>query len=114
SARSTTGTIAVRCARDAISGTTPPKMRWTSCERITSDLSETSSPAPSSTAADVSSHDVSIPRTLMDAVSAVHGNELHLHLPRPHAKARREPSGIDVDEMRQRIGEGNHRANGAY
>ena len=37
SARSTTGTMLVRCARDAISGTTPPNTRWMSCERITSE-----------------------------------------------------------------------------
>src|SRR6478672_7741450 len=62
SAWRTTGTIAVRWCRDAISGTTPPKMRWTSCDRMTSDSSVASSPRPESTAADVSSHDVSMPR----------------------------------------------------
>ena len=30
-----------RCARDAISGTTPPKMRCTSCDRITSERMRT-------------------------------------------------------------------------
>jgi hypothetical protein len=52
----------VRCARDASSGTTPPNTRCTSCERITSESSRTSSPAPVSTAAEVSSHEVSMPR----------------------------------------------------
>src|SRR5687767_10648578 len=60
-ARSTTGTMLVRCARDASSGTTPPYTRWTSWERMTSDFCDTSSPEPSSTAAEVSSHEVSIP-----------------------------------------------------
>src|SRR3954464_1646535 len=61
-ARWTTGTMLVRGARDAISGTTPPKTRCTSCDKMTRDFCSTSSPLPSSTAADVSSHDVSMPR----------------------------------------------------
>src|SRR6185295_3638572 len=58
----------VRCAREAISGTTPPNTRWMSWDRITSDFCTTSSPLPSSTAADVSSQDVSIPKILVIAV----------------------------------------------
>src|SRR6185369_7904162 len=58
----------VRCARDAISGTTPPKTRWTSCDRITSERWTTSSPLPSRTAAEVSSHEVSIPRIRVNLV----------------------------------------------
>src|ERR1700682_2249244 len=79
-ARSTTGTMLVRCARDAISGTTPPKTRWISCERITRDFWETSSPSPSRTAADVSSHEVSIPRmrvTCASALSRLHQKSIH-------------------------------------
>ena len=49
SARDTTGTMLVRCARDAISGTTPPKTLWMSCDRMTSDFCFTSSPVPSRT-----------------------------------------------------------------
>jgi len=60
-ARSTTGTMLVRCAREAISGTTPPNTRWTSCDRITRDFWVMSSPSPSRTAAEVSSQDVSMP-----------------------------------------------------
>src|SRR2546423_3174 len=54
----------VRCASDAISVTTAPNTRWMSCDRITSDFWVTSSPCPSSTAAEVSSQEVSIPRIL--------------------------------------------------
>src|SRR4051794_35975816 len=61
SARSTTGPIARRWSREAISGTTPPVSRWTSsCEATTFD----STSRPSTTiAAAVSSHEVSMPRT---------------------------------------------------
>ena len=67
-ARRVTGSMAVRCARDANSGTTPPYTRWTSCERITSDFSDVESPEPSRIAADVSSHDVSIANTRVTGV----------------------------------------------
>src|SRR5882762_2052955 len=59
SARSTVAGSAARCARLASSGTTPPKIWWMSCERIT----RLASSPETSTAADVSSHDVSMPRT---------------------------------------------------
>src|SRR5688500_16885428 len=62
SARDTTGTMLVRCSREAISGTTPPNTRCMSCDRITSDFRATASALPWRTDADVSSHDVSIPR----------------------------------------------------
>ena len=63
SARSVTGTTDVRCSRDAISGTTPPKSRCTSCERITSERRVAAADGPSTTAADVSSQELSMPRT---------------------------------------------------
>src|SRR5256886_4922918 len=59
SARSTTAGRAARCARLASSGTTPPKILWMSCERMT----RLASSPFTRTAADVSSHEVSIPRT---------------------------------------------------
>src|SRR3974377_1530487 len=67
----TTGTMLVRWAREASSGTTPPKTACASWERITRDriAAEPRSPLPSplsppsTTAADVSSHDVSMPST---------------------------------------------------
>src|SRR3989454_5404412 len=64
-ARSTTAGSAARCARLANSGTTPPNTLWMSCDRITRLASAGGRPARSatSTAAEVSSHDVSIPRT---------------------------------------------------
>src|SRR5262245_3181747 len=58
-ARSTTAGSAVRCARLASSGTTPPKTLCTSCDRM---MRLASSPF-TRTAADVSSQDVSMPRT---------------------------------------------------
>src|SRR5437867_1957847 len=61
SARSTTGTITSRCRRDASSGTTPPYGPWTSsCEATTLDRMRRPS---TSTAAAVSSHELSIPST---------------------------------------------------
>src|SRR5881628_672925 len=64
-ARSTTAGSAARCARLASSGTTPPKTLWMSCERMIKLASSGAPPRlpPTSTAADVSSHDVSMPRT---------------------------------------------------
>src|SRR5688500_8687783 len=59
SARSTTAGSAVKCARLANSGTTPPKTLWMSCDRIT----RLASSPLTRTAADVSSQDVSMPRT---------------------------------------------------
>src|SRR5262245_20878524 len=61
SAFSTTGTITSMCRRDANSGTTPPYGAWTSsCEATTFE----STRRPSARiAADVSSHEVSMPRT---------------------------------------------------
>src|SRR5207302_1137219 len=61
SARSTTGTITSRCRREASSGTTPPYGAWmASCEATT--LERIRRP-PASTAAAVSSHELSIPST---------------------------------------------------
>src|SRR5690242_20165696 len=62
-ARSTTAGRADRWARLASSGTTPPNTRCTSCDRMTSPASSGCRRSPTSTAADVSSHDVSMPRT---------------------------------------------------
>src|SRR3954468_7796903 len=61
----------VRCARDAISGTTPPNTQWMSCDKITSDFWVTSSPLPSSTAAEVSSQEVSMPRIVVMLLGAL-------------------------------------------
>jgi hypothetical protein len=55
-----TPTIASVCLRDAISGTTPPNLRWKSTWLATT-LESTSWPSRS-TAAAVSSHDVSMAR----------------------------------------------------
>src|SRR5216117_2235331 len=62
-ARSTTAGRAARCARLASSGTTPPKTLCTSCDRMTRLASSGARPPPTSTAADVSSQEVSIPST---------------------------------------------------
>src|SRR5215469_1794294 len=59
-APSITGTIASRCARDATSGTTPPKR---ACWSIDDATSSASSVRPRTIPAPVSSHDVSIPST---------------------------------------------------
>src|SRR4051794_21546177 len=75
----------------------------------------TSSAAPSSTAADVSSHEVSIPRILMSdpargAASRPRlSDDVHLDLRRTYAYPSPQRRRIDVDEMRQRIGVGNRR-----
>src|SRR3954470_1120607 len=61
----------VRCARDAISGTTPPNTRWMPCDKITSDFWVISSPLPSSTAAEVSSQEVSMPRMVVMLLGAL-------------------------------------------
>src|SRR5919106_6172686 len=61
-ARSTTEPMVRTCARLASSGTTPPKTRWTSCDRITWPAMEPTPPSARSTAAEVSSQDVSMPR----------------------------------------------------
>src|SRR5688572_33497275 len=50
------------CARLASSGTTPPKTRCTSWDRITWPAIEPTPPSARSTAAEVSSQDVSMPR----------------------------------------------------
>src|SRR5512142_1279033 len=60
SASRTAGTIALRCSRDASSGTTPPYFECVAiCEETTDDKIRDPS---STTAAAVSSHDDSIPR----------------------------------------------------
>src|SRR5207247_7464046 len=58
-ARSTTAGSAARWARLASSGTTPPNTWWMSCDRMT----RLASSPETRTAADVSSHEVSMPRT---------------------------------------------------
>src|SRR5687767_6025599 len=55
-----TGPTSSTCARLAISGTTPPKRAWRSTWLDTTD--ETTRRPSSTTAAAVSSHDVSMPR----------------------------------------------------
>src|SRR5215831_16902053 len=63
SAFSTTGTMTSRCRREASSGTTPPYGAWiASCEATTFDRMRRPS---ASTAAAVSSHELSIPRTII-------------------------------------------------
>src|SRR5712671_2312145 len=76
-ARTTTGTMLVRCAREAISGTTPPNTRCTSCDRITKDFCFTWSPFPSRIAAEVSSHDVSMPRMRVTLLRAFGEKSVH-------------------------------------
>ena len=105
----TTGTIAVRCARDAISGTTPPKMRCTSCERITSEFSVDVVARARRARRPTSRRTTS--RCRGYASSDARGQELDLHLRRLHAR-RAEAGRVDVDEMRQRIGIGNRRPHG--
>src|SRR5207245_1763943 len=62
-ARSTTAGRAARCTRLASSGTTPPNTLCTSCDRMMRLASSGRSRSPTSTAAEVSSHEVSMPRT---------------------------------------------------
>src|SRR6266567_1335768 len=62
-ARSTTAGRAARCARLASSGTTPPNTLWMSWDRMTRLASSGRPGSPTSTAAEVSSQDVSMPRT---------------------------------------------------
>src|SRR3989442_6782661 len=66
SARSTTAGRAARWARLASSGTTPPNTLWMSWDRMirlaSSGGGDALRPPPTRTAADVSSHDVSMPR----------------------------------------------------
>src|SRR5688572_2982370 len=62
SARSTTEPIALTWARLASSGTTPPKIRCTSWDRITWPATDPTPPSARITAAEVSSQDVSMPR----------------------------------------------------
>ena len=61
SAVSTTGTMFCWCARDASSGITPPYRSCTACEAITLE----SSVVLRNTAAEVSSHDDSMPKIMM-------------------------------------------------
>src|SRR6266704_1589364 len=75
SARATTAGSAVRWARLASSGTTPPNTLCTSCDRMTRLASSGRRRSPTSTAAEVSSHDVSMPRT----TSATAGPALQAH-----------------------------------
>ena len=67
--RSTTPQISRRCCREASSGTTPPHSRWIStCEAITLErISQDAGPASPSTAtaAAVSSHEVSMPSSVV-------------------------------------------------
>lgn len=58
---STTGMMFCWCARDASSGMTPPYFMCTACEAMTFD----SSTLLRSTAADVSSHEDSMPRIVI-------------------------------------------------
>src|SRR5262249_27770716 len=60
SACSTTGPISSRWRRDATSGTTPPKRAWRSSWELR--IEDSTRPPSSSTAAQVSSHDVSSAR----------------------------------------------------
>ena len=66
SARSTTPQMSRMCWREASSGTTPPHSRWIgTCEATTFERiahGRAASPVSSTTAADVSSHEVSMPR----------------------------------------------------
>src|SRR5688572_15316074 len=78
SARSTTEPMVRTCARLASSGTTPPKTRCTSCDRITWPAMEPTPPSARRTAAEVSSQDVSMPR-IQPATLALGLGEEALH-----------------------------------
>src|SRR6476469_5957668 len=85
SACRTTGTIARRCSRDASSGTTPP-YGW--CVAICDDTTfeSTRSPLPT-TAAAVSSHELSIPRMYLSDIYLI---LLDLAVHRRERKGRKE------------------------
>src|SRR3954447_1174322 len=74
SARCTVGTIASRCAREAISGTTPPNRSCSSTEVASASASRV---CPRTSPTPVSSHEVSNPRT--SGWSATHELPLHHH-----------------------------------
>src|SRR5260221_11729995 len=77
SARSTTPQMPRRCRREASSGTTAPHSRWIAyCDATTFDLSShglAASPVSATTAAAVSSHDVSIARRFMAEAARADG-----------------------------------------
>src|SRR5256885_8090134 len=78
-ARSTTAGSAARWARLASSGTTPPNTLWMSWDRMirlaSSGGGDALRPPPTRTAAEVSSHDVSMPRrTSATAGALAQGN----------------------------------------
>ena len=82
-ARRSTGAIVATCWRDATSGTTPP---YSACTRICDATTSERTRRPSSTtAAAVSSHDVSIPRTKTPSTPAERGPRL------PAAPPKRPP-----------------------
>src|SRR6185295_2428240 len=71
----TTGTMARRCSREASSGTTPPyRACVASCEATTEDRIDVPS---STTAAAVSSHEDSIPRTRTLSILRDDAGEVH-------------------------------------
>src|SRR5215471_2763065 len=84
SAFSTTGTITSRWRRDASSGTTPPYGAWiASCEATTLDRMRRPS---ASTAAAVSSHELSIPSTIIVRSSYSHSLQRETHAGRADSK----------------------------
>src|ERR1700683_5014928 len=105
SARSTTPQMSRTCWREAISGTMPPHSRWMAVwDAITFDRSthgRATSPVVDTTAAAVSSHDVSIPRTFICArlgrrLGSRAGLEEHLQtlgIGRPSHTALRDDAG---------------------
>src|SRR5881396_2429090 len=88
-ARSTTAGRAARCARLASSGTTPPKTLCTSCDRMTRLASSGARPPPTSTAADVSSQEVSIPSTTSATARLALEGDGVWHRTRPDPRGRR-------------------------
>src|SRR5215467_4784895 len=101
-ARSTTAGSAARWARLASSGTTPPNTWWMSWERMTRLASSGGRVAPpTSTAADVSSHEVSIPRTTSAMAALSH--DQHRFGDRP----RGDPPGRQQHQVHDRaVGDG--------
>src|SRR5438552_5314807 len=96
SARRRTGTIVATCWREATSGTTPPYWAWTrTCEATTSERTRRPS---STTAAAVSSHEVSIPRTFIFLEAPHDGSQL-----RGVSPVRREAKILKISGLRLRV-----------
>src|SRR5437773_674450 len=112
-----TGTIISRWRREASSGTTPPYLAWTSSWEATTF--ESTLRPPSSTAAAVSSHDVSIPSTIMVSSRSIQPSSRHESTqPSPHGFALRlelphlRLLGVPHLELPRQLGHG-HEADAA-